>query len=95
VLVAVIGLALNVALNVLLIPRLATTGAALSSSFAYSAMGIALLLAFRRESQLTWRQIARPCRDDWKRYTDVGLLLQARLQRQPSAVVSAEGQREG
>jgi O-antigen/teichoic acid export membrane protein len=72
VLIAVLGLILNVTLDALLIPRLATAGAALASSCAYSVMGVALLFAFRRESGLSWREILRPRRSDLARYTDVG-----------------------
>jgi len=80
VIVALIGLALNVVLNVWLIPRLGTAGAALASSIAYTVMSVMLLIAFQRESQLTWRQIALPGKDDWKRYTQLGLHLRAKLQ---------------
>lgn len=80
VITALIGLALNVILNVLLIPRFGTVGAALASSVAYAVMSVALLIAFRRESQLTWRQIALPGQDDWKRYTQLGLYLRTKFQ---------------
>jgi O-antigen/teichoic acid export membrane protein len=72
VLIAAFGLALNVILDTLLIPRLTLVGAALASSCAYSAMGLAVLLAFRWESRLSWREILQPRRDDLVRYADVG-----------------------
>ena len=68
VLVVSAGLIINVALDVLLIPRLAIVGAALASSCAYGVMGLALLLFFRHESRLSWREILRPRRDDLVRY---------------------------
>ncbi|MEE8391881.1 MAG: flippase, partial [Anaerolineae bacterium] len=72
VLVVAVGLTLNVILNALLIPHLAIVGAALASSCAYGAMGLALLLAFRRESRLSWREILQPRRADLLRYQVVG-----------------------
>ena len=79
--IAVVGLALNVGLDALLIPRLATAGAALASSCAYSVMGVALLFAFRRESGLSWRDILLPRRTDLARYADVGHKVLSVLQR--------------
>jgi O-antigen/teichoic acid export membrane protein len=92
VITALIGLALNVVLNVLLIPRLGTIGAALASSCAYVVMSVVLLVAFQRESQLTWRQIALPGQDDWKRYTQLGLYVRTKVQQRGKPV---EGQVEG
>jgi O-antigen/teichoic acid export membrane protein len=81
VLIAVVGLTLNVILDALLIPCLATVGAALASSCAYSAMGLALLLAFRWESRLSWREILQPRRDDLVRYVDIGQQIWSALRR--------------
>lgn len=81
VLIAVIGLTLNVILDTLLIPRLAAAGAALASSCAYTAMGGALLLAFRWESQLSWYEILWPRRADLMRYVDVGQQVWLRFRR--------------
>ena len=81
VLIAVAGLALNVALDALLIPRLAIAGAALASSCAYSVMGVALLFAFRRESALSWSEILRPRQTDLVRYTDAGQQIWSALRR--------------
>lgn len=86
VIIALSGLALNIVLNLLLIPRLGAIGAALASSCAYTVMSVALLIVFQRESQLTWRQIALPRQDDWKRYTQLGLYLRAKLQQQNKPV---------
>ena len=71
ILIAAAGLSLNVLLDLLLVPHLAATGAALASSCAYSVMGGTLLLAFKRESQLSWREILQFRRDDLMRYVDV------------------------
>lgn len=79
VIVALLGLALNIALNVVLMPRLGTMGAALASSVAYTVMSVALLIVFQRESRLTWPQIALPGQDDWKRYTQLGVYLRDKL----------------
>ncbi len=76
-LIAVLGLILNVTLDALLIPRLATAGAALASSCAYVVMGMALLFAFRRESGLSWPEILRPRPSDLARYTDLGRQIQS------------------
>lgn len=88
VLIAVVGLTLNVVLDALLIPRLATVGAALASSCAYSAMGLALLLAFRWESRLSWREILQPRRDDLVRYVDIGRQIWSALRRRRNQVFS-------
>lgn len=85
VIIALVGLVLNVGLNVLLIPRLGTIGAALASSVAYSVMSVTLLLAFRRESSLTWAAILRPRDTDLARYVEVGQRFQAALRRRQKA----------
>lgn len=77
--IAGLGLALNVTLDAILIPRLGVTGAALASSCAYCAVGAAMLWAFQRESQLPWREILRFGRGDWSRYRDAGAYAQSRL----------------
>jgi stage V sporulation protein B len=79
IVIAGLGLALNVTLDVLLIPQLGSTGAALASSCAYSAVGVAMLWAFRRDSQFSWREILRFERGDWLRYRDVGRYVLSRL----------------
>ena len=84
--IALVGLAFNVALDLLLIPRMGTTGAALASSCAYGVMGVALLMAFQRESRLTWGEIARPRQDDWKRYTQLQLYLRTKLQQRSKPI---------
>ena len=86
VVTALIGLVLNAALNVLLIPRLGTTGAALASSCAYVVMSVVLLIAFQRESQLTWCQIALPGQDDCKRYKQLGLYFLTKVQQRGKPV---------
>lgn len=79
VLIAFVGLTLNVLLDALLIPRLATAGAAVASSCAYSTMGLALLVAFRRESGLSWREILCPRQADLMRYKNIGRQLWSTL----------------
>ena len=71
ILIAAAGLSLNVILDILLVPYLGAAGAALASSCAYTVMGGTLLLAFKRESGLPWREILQPRRDDLMRYVDV------------------------
>ena len=85
VIVALVGLALNVGLNVLLIPRLGTVGAALASSVAYTVMSVVLLLAFRRESSLTWSEILRPHDTDLARYVEIGQRFRSALRRRQKA----------
>ncbi|MDY7041576.1 MAG: oligosaccharide flippase family protein [Chloroflexota bacterium] len=58
VLTAVLGLAVNVVLNLALIPRLGTGGAALAATLSYSIATGALLLAFITESGLELHDIA-------------------------------------
>jgi O-antigen/teichoic acid export membrane protein len=86
VVVALLGLTLNVLLDVLLIPRWGTVGAAVASSCAYGVMGVALLIAFRRESQLTWRQIVLPAKSDWQRYAQLELYVRTKVQQRGKSV---------
>ena len=91
VLIAVVGLTLNVVLDALLIPRLATVGAALASSCAYATMGGALLLAFRRESQLSWHEILWPRRADLMRFADVGQRIWSGFRQKPELIPVSDG----
>ncbi len=53
---AVIGVIINLTLNLLLIPRLGISGAAIASSFAYGAMFVGGLSWFLRQNQLATRE---------------------------------------
>lgn len=81
IIIAGLGLVLNVALDVLLIPRLGALGAAVASSCAYSAVGAAMLWAFHRESHLSLHEILRFGRNDWFRYRELSAYARSRLQR--------------
>lgn len=94
VLIAGLGLALNVALDAVLIPRLGVIGAALASSCAYSAVGGAMLWAFQRDTQLPWCEILRFGRSDWVRYREVGTYVRSRLHRESSSLDGAAASEE-
>lgn len=68
ILAAGIGLALNVALDWVLIPRWGVTGAALGATVAYSSAGLVLLWTFLRDSGLGWDEALRLRRSDLERY---------------------------
>lgn len=79
ILAAVVGLALNVVLDWLFIPLWGIVGAALASGLAYSATGLVLLWAFRRESGLPLGDALHFRRSDLGRYRDLLQTLRARL----------------
>ena len=65
------GLTLNVVLNILLIPQLGITGAALSSTVSYSATSGMLLLFFLKESSSSLKETVLMARGDFGVYTDL------------------------
>lgn len=71
VLASAAALAINVGLNIRLIPQMGIAGAALSSLMAYSVAGIILLLAFCRESGLPPHRVLFIRRADLFRYEDL------------------------
>ncbi|HIP96355.1 MAG TPA: hypothetical protein EYH32_03970, partial [Anaerolineae bacterium] len=64
ILTAVLGLAVNVVLNLVLIPKLGTAGSALAATLSYSITTGVLVLAFIAESGLGLREVALVRRSD-------------------------------
>lgn len=54
---------MNVVGNLLLIPRLGVSGAAVASSISYSLLGLIVTWYYLRETRLSWKALI-PCRDD-------------------------------
>lgn len=64
---ASIALAINIGLNLLLIPSLGIVGAALASLVCYAALGLTLLFFYRRLTGVGVRTMLVPQAEDWKR----------------------------
>ena len=65
ILTAVLGLAVNVVLNLVLIPKLGTAGSALAATLSYSVTTGVLLLSFLAESRGRWRDVVLVQHSDW------------------------------
>jgi O-antigen/teichoic acid export membrane protein len=74
-----IGLAVNVALNILWIPRHGIEGAALASTIAHSISLLGQLILYCRLSGNSWGQVLIPKRADWTIYRLTGLALVKQL----------------
>jgi O-antigen/teichoic acid export membrane protein len=61
---ALVALAVGVALDLVLIPRYAASGAAAASSAAFLAGGCVALLVFRARAPFAWRALLHPRRED-------------------------------
>jgi O-antigen/teichoic acid export membrane protein len=68
ILASVIGIIVNIAANIILIPRYGVVGAGAASSISYSALSIVLLLFFRVQTKIGFREILIPNRDDFRAY---------------------------
>ena len=68
---AAISLAVNIPLNLLLIPRWGITGAAFASTIAYTIAALVTLIAFVRESKTNWFDIIIPRRQELKIYLNL------------------------
>ncbi|HEX7976304.1 MAG TPA: flippase [Anaerolineales bacterium] len=79
VVIAVAALGLNAVLNLLLIPRLGISGAALASLLSYTALAVVLLYVFKRRTGIPLRQILVLQRSDLERYVQVWARLRSRL----------------
>jgi O-antigen/teichoic acid export membrane protein len=64
--VSAIALGLNIALNVILIPRMGINGAALSSTITYSIATILLIGLFSRHAKVSWTRLVFPENGDIK-----------------------------
>ncbi len=71
ILAAVGALVLNVGLSWVLIPRWGIGGAAVSSLISYAGASVILLLAFLRDSNLSWRDTLVIRRNDLTRYAEM------------------------
>jgi peptidoglycan biosynthesis protein MviN/MurJ (putative lipid II flippase) len=74
---AIIALAVTIALDFLLIPRLGIQGAALASTAAYSTNAILILAALKHELRIAWKKLLLPTNEDlavykhaWSRLKD-------------------------
>jgi len=65
-----ISLAVNIPLNLVLIPRMGISGAALASTISYSVTALVVLVAFLRISGNSWANTILLRREDLKLYTD-------------------------
>jgi O-antigen/teichoic acid export membrane protein len=65
-----VAAAVNVAGNVLLVPRLGITGSAIASSVSYSLLSVIVTWCYLRETGVTWSRLV-PCRADLSAYTGV------------------------
>ncbi|HTY07933.1 MAG TPA: oligosaccharide flippase family protein [Candidatus Edwardsbacteria bacterium] len=68
---ALAGLGLTLALDLLLIPRYGIIGAAAASALAYGGSGLACLYWMKRETGLGIRSSLVPRRDDWQDYREL------------------------
>jgi O-antigen/teichoic acid export membrane protein len=64
ILASSVALALNFGLDWLLIPRWSVVGAAVASTAAYTAAGVALVVFFLHDSQLSWQEVLLPTWDE-------------------------------
>ena len=78
---SVIGIIVNIAANVILIPRFGVVGAGAASSISYSVLSIILLLFFRSYTKIGFREILVPNRDDFRMYARGAKKVFRRLQR--------------
>jgi O-antigen/teichoic acid export membrane protein len=62
------GLAVNILLNIILVPMLGISGAALASTISYSLATVLLLVAFRRHSGIPLMEVVRVRRTDFEFY---------------------------
>lgn len=69
------GPIVNIALNVVLIPRYEIAGAAWASSISYSLILIARLFLYCRLSGNRWAVVVFPQREDWTIYRRTGAAL--------------------
>ena len=79
-----IALAVTVALDFLLIPRMGIAGAALASSVAYLANGMLLLIALKKELGVKWAMFFVPSLEEFLRYKSVWGTLVAKTGRAAS-----------
>ncbi len=70
-LAAFVSLAVNIPLNLLLIPKWGIAGAAFASTVAYSLAALMVIIAFARLSKTSWGEILLIKRGDLKVYTDL------------------------
>jgi Na+-driven multidrug efflux pump len=63
---AALGLAVNIGLNLVLIPAWKLEGAALSSSIGYAVTALVLLGSTVRSTRVSFREMLVPRTDDWR-----------------------------
>jgi O-antigen/teichoic acid export membrane protein len=76
-----LALVANVALNLVLIPRLGIVGAALATAAAYSGACVVLIAFYLRESGLRWQDVLVPTRDDVAYFVAIARRATARVAR--------------
>lgn len=62
-----VALIVNIGANIILIPQLGASGAALSSTISYSLLAILTILAYRRITKVPWQELIIPQRVDFLR----------------------------
>jgi len=68
ILASITGIVVNVGANIILIPRFGIVGAGLASSISYSVLSSILLLFFRFQTKIPFREIFIPTKDDFMTY---------------------------
>ncbi len=64
--VSALALALNITLNIILIPRMGIRGAALSSTISYSTATFILIYLFAKQAKIKWTRVVFPDKSDIK-----------------------------
>jgi O-antigen/teichoic acid export membrane protein len=65
-----IAVVANIVFNLLLVPRMGISGAAIASSISYSVLSIMVTWCYLRETGVSWRRLL-PCMEDVCAYVDV------------------------
>jgi O-antigen/teichoic acid export membrane protein len=65
-----VAVVVNVLFNILLVPRMGITGAAIASTISYSLLSVIITWCYLRETGVAWRRLL-PCKDDLFAYTEI------------------------
>jgi len=80
ILAAALALITNVGLNLLLIPRFGVIGASVGSLVSYALSAVVLLVAFRLETGISWRDLLLPKAVDLSRYLQAAQRVRSAVQ---------------
>jgi O-antigen/teichoic acid export membrane protein len=64
-----VAVVVNVVINVLLVPRMGITGAAIASTISYSLLSVMITWCYLRETGVAWTRLL-PCKDDFSAYRE-------------------------